>query len=36
MHQSGIARTGNAGDADEHAHGDLDVKAIEVVDPGAA
>ena len=26
----------NAGDADEHAHGDLDVQSVEVVDPCAA
>ena len=36
VHQRGLARAGDAGDAHQHAGGHLDVQVLEVVFPGAA
>ena len=36
VYQGGLPRSGNTGDADQHAHGNLHVQAGQVVNAGAA
>jgi len=33
MHQGGLAGAGNTGDADQHAHGNLNIEPVQVVNP---